>query len=55
MDIFDLLYADDLVLYGESEVDLRAIVGRFIEVCRRRDLKVNACNSKVMMLVGKRG
>ena len=31
-----LLYADDLVLYGESEEDLRATVGRFIEVCRRR-------------------
>ena len=29
-----LLYADDLVLCGESEEDLRAIVGRFIEVCR---------------------
>ena len=30
-----LLYVDDLVLCGESEEDLRAIVGRFIEVCRR--------------------
>ena len=29
-----LLCADDLVLCGESEEDLRAIGGRFIEVCR---------------------
>ena len=37
-----LLYADDLVLGGESEEDLRAMVGRFAEMCRRRGLKVNA-------------
>ena len=36
-----LLYADDLVLCAESEEDLRAIVGRFVEVYRRRGLKVN--------------
>ena len=30
-----LLYADDLVLRGELE-DLRAMVERFVEVCRRR-------------------
>ena len=29
-----LLYADDLVLCGESEEDLRAMVGCFVEVCR---------------------
>ena len=40
--------ADDLVLCGESEEDLRAIMGRFIKVCRR-GLKVNACKSKVML------
>ena len=28
-----LLYAEDLVLCGESEEDLRAMVGRFAEVC----------------------
>ena len=50
-----LLYADDLVLYGESEEDLRLIVGRFIEVCRRRGLKCNAGKSKVMMLAGRMG
>ena len=37
-----LLYINDLVLCGESEGDLRALVGRFIEVCRRRGLRVNA-------------
>ena len=50
-----LLYADDLVLCGESEEDLRAIVGRFIEVCRRRGLKVNAGKSKVKLLGGEEG
>ena len=28
------LYADDLVLCGESEKDLRAMVGCFAKVCR---------------------
>ena len=31
-----LLHADDIVLCGESEEDLRAMLGRFVEVCRRR-------------------
>ena len=47
-----LLFADDLVLCGESEEDLRAMVGRFPEVCRRRGLKVNAGKSRVMVLNG---
>ena len=50
-----LLYADDLVLCGESEEDLRAVVGRFVEVCRRIDLKANAGKSKVMFLGGEEG
>ena len=37
-----LLYADDLFLYGKSEEYLRAMVGWFAEVCRRRGLKFNA-------------
>ena len=37
-----LLYADDLVLCGELEDDLRAMVEHFVEVCRRKGLKVNA-------------
>ena len=47
-----LLYADDLVLCGESEEDMRVMVGRFPEVCRRIGLKVNAGKSKVMVLNG---
>ena len=48
-----LFYAGDLVLCGESEEDLRAIVGRFIDACRRRGLKDNAGKSKVKLLDGK--
>ena len=48
------MYADDLVQYGESEKDLRAMVGRLVEVCRRRDLKINAGKNK-MMLNGEEG
>ena len=40
---------DDLVLYSESEELLSAMVGRFVEVCRR-GLKVNAGKSKVVVL-----
>ena len=36
------LYADDLVLCGESEEDLRVIMGRFADLCRRRGVKVNS-------------
>ena len=50
-----LLYADDLVLCGESEEDLRAMVGRFVEVCRKRGLKVNTGESKVILLDGEEG
>ena len=35
-----LLYADDLVLCGESKEELRVMVGWFVEVCRRRGMKV---------------
>ena len=41
---------DNLVLCGESEEDLRVMVERFAEVCRRRELKVNAGKSKVTVL-----
>ena len=49
-----LLYADDLVLGGESE-DLKVMVGRFAEVCRRIGLKVNAGKIKVMILKREEG
>ena len=45
------MYADVLVLCGVSKEDLRAMVGRVVEVCRR-GLKVNADKRKVMMLGG---
>ena len=48
-----LLYADDLVLCGEPEEYLRAMVGRFVEICRRRCLNVGT--SKVMALNGEKG
>ena len=48
------LCADDLVLCSESDEDLRAIVRRFVELCRRKGLKVNAGKSKVMVLSGER-
>ena len=50
-----LLYADDLVLCDESEEDLRVMVGRFAEMCKRRGLKINAGKNKVMVLNGEEG
>ena len=50
-----LLYADDLVLSGESEEDLRASVGWFAEVCRRRRLTVSTGKGKVRILNGEEG
>ena len=46
----DLLCADDLVLCGESEEDLRAVVGHFVEVCLCP--KVIASKIKIMVLGG---
>ena len=46
-----LLYADYLVLCGESEKDLKPMVGQFVDVYRR-GLKANAGKSKVMVLNG---
>ena len=51
-----LLYADDLVLCGESEEeDLRVMVRQFAEVCRRRGMKVNGGKSKMMVMNGEEG
>ena len=49
------LYADDLVLCEVLEENLKVMVECFVEVCKRRDLKVNADKSKVMMLGGEEG
>ena len=50
-----LLYADDMVLCGEWKEDLRAMVGRFVEVCRKISLKFNAGKNKVIVLGGEEG
>ena len=50
-----LLCADDLILCGESKEDLKVMVGHFVEVCRRRGLKVNAIKSKGMVLGAEEG
>ena len=42
-------------LCGESEEDLRVMVGWFVEVCRSRGLKVNAGKTKVMVRNGGEG
>ena len=53
--LLGLLYADGLVLCGELEEELRVMVRRFTEVCRRRGLKINAGKSKVMVLIREEG
>ena len=55
MEIICLLYADDFVMCGESDEDLRVMVERFEEMCRRRGLKVNASKSRMMVLNGEVG
>ena len=52
--LFDLLYASNLVLCGESEEDLKAMVRHLVEV-HRRGLKVNTGKSKVTVLNGEEG
>ena len=44
-----------MILCGKSEEDLTAMVGHFVNVCRRRGLKVNAVKSKVIVLNGEEG
>ena len=51
----DFFYAEDLVLCGESEEDLKKMVGRFVKVCRKGDLKVSAGKYKLMVLGGEEG
>ena len=47
-----LLYADDLVLCGESEESLSRLVEGFGRVCKRRGLKINVDKSKMMVVSG---
>ena len=50
-----MLYADDRVLCGESVEDLNAVIGRFVEICNRRGLKVKAAKSKGTVLRRRNG
>ena len=44
-----LLFADDTVLLSEDEWELQGLVNEFGRVCTKRNLKVNANKSKVMV------
>ena len=50
-----ILCADDMILCGELEGDLKTIVGHIVAVCRRSGLKVNEDKSKVVVLGGEEG
>ena len=47
-------YTNNLVLCGESEEELKVMVGHFVGVCRI-DMKVNTDKRKVMVLGGEKG
>ena len=40
-----------MTFFGESEEELREMMGRFVEVCGRRGLKVNGIKSRVIVLI----
>ena len=43
------MFADDTVLFAESEMELQRVMDEFYSVCTRRKLKVNAGKSKAMV------
>ena len=45
-----LFYTNDLVLCGESEEDLKGMIGRFIEEYKTKGVKLNANKNKVKVL-----
>ena len=47
--------SDDVALCCQPEGDLRAMMGCFVQVCKRRDMKINGCKSKVVVLNGGEG
>ena len=49
------MFADDLALCSELEEDLRTVMRHFVEVCRRRGLKINVGKSKVMVFSREEG
>ena len=44
------MYADDLALCGELEEGPEVMMGRFVEMCRKRGFKINIGKSKVIVL-----
>ena len=53
--LLGLLHVDVLVLCGKLEEDLMTILGRLVEVCRKRCLTVNTCKNKVILLKREEG
>ena len=49
------MQADDLIMCGKSQEDLRAMVGHFVEVCRRIILEVSGDKKNMMALNGEEG
>ena len=43
------------VVSQRSKEDLKVMVGCVVELCKRRDLKLNAAKNKVMVLGGEEG
>ena len=46
------MQVDDLVFCGESKQDLGVMIGYFVEICRKKCLKIKADKSKVIVLGG---
>ena len=53
--VYFVLYVGDMEICGESEEDLRVIIIGSVEVFKRKDLKINADESKVVVLGGDGG
>ncbi len=49
------LFADDTVLLADSKRELQRLVDQFHSVCSRREPRVNAGKSKVMVIKRKEG
>ena len=47
-----LLHAENWIFCGVAEEDLKVMMRRFVEVCRRRGVKVNENKNKVMVIGG---
>ena len=50
-----LLHAENWIFCGVAEEDLKVMMRRFVEVCRRRGVKVNKNKNKVMVIGGEEG